>query len=157
MLRHAKSAWDTEAPTDHDRPLNKRGRRDAPRVADEIVKLGWFPEKVFSSDSMRTRETWKRMKKKFEKKKVEAEFSRKLYHAGFDEIVEVLVKLSDKTKTVMVIGHNPGWEEAVHRLAGKEVSMGTSSAAMLSVDAKTWKEAAKKKWKLEHVLRPKDL
>ena len=59
VLRHAKSAWDTDAATDHERPLNKRGRRDALRVAEKIAKLGWQPEQVISSDAERTRETWK--------------------------------------------------------------------------------------------------
>lgn len=156
VLRHAKSAWDTNAPTDHARPLNKRGRRDAPRVAAAIAKLGWEPETVISSDSMRTRETWKRMKKKLDKK-TDVEFTRKLYHAGLDDILDALGKLSDKVKTVMVIGHNPGWEEAVSRLTGKDVQMTTCNAAMLSLDAKSWKDASKKKWKLEQLIRPKDL
>jgi phosphohistidine phosphatase SixA len=157
VLRHAKSAWDTDAATDHERPLNKRGRRDAPKVAAAIAKLGWVPEKVVSSDATRTKETWKRMKKKLDKKKLDVDFTRELYQGGFDELGSVLETMGDKTKTVMVIGHNPGWEEAVSKLVDKEISMTTCNAAMLSCDAKSWKDALKKKWKLEHLLRPKDL
>lgn len=157
VLRHAKSAWDTDAPTDHDRPLNKRGRRDAQRVGEAIAKRDWVPERVCSSDSMRTRETWKRMKKSLEGKKVDVEFTRALYHAGLDEIFTWAHGLGDKTKTAMVIGHNPGWEDAVSELVGKPVEMTTCVAALLSVEAKTWKEASGKKWKLEHLIRPKDL
>ncbi len=157
VLRHAKSAWDTDAPTDHARPLNKRGRRDAARVAERVASLGWVPERVMSSDSLRTRETWKRMKKKFDHKKVDIDFTRKFYHAGWNEIVDWLSKQSDRTRTIMVVGHNPGWEDAVSELVGKTVEMTTCNAALLSVEAKTWRDAAKKRWKLEHLVRPKSL
>ena len=57
VTRHAKSSWKSGEDSDHARPLNKRGRRDAPRVAAHLVGLGWVPEQVLSSDSQRTRET----------------------------------------------------------------------------------------------------
>jgi hypothetical protein len=55
-MRHAKSAGDTDAATDHDRPLSERGQRDAPRVASALAELGWSPELTVSSDSARTRQ-----------------------------------------------------------------------------------------------------
>ncbi len=158
VVRHAKSAWDTEAPNDHERPLNKRGRRDAPRVGRAIAKEGWAPDHVLSSDAMRTRETWRRMKRSFDKKKVEVAFTSELYHAGLEAIAELVKGVGDKAKTVMVIGHNPGLEEALSELVGSEVTLTTCNAALLSVEAKTWAEAfTRKKWKLELVVRPKDL
>ena len=66
VMRHAKSSWKTDAPTDHARPLNKRGKRDAPRIARELELRGWVPQLVLSSDSKRTRQTFKRMRKEFE-------------------------------------------------------------------------------------------
>jgi hypothetical protein len=65
IMRHAKSAWSSDVASDHERPLNKRGRRDAPRVGKRLAKLGWVPEFVVSSDSRRTRETWERMQRRF--------------------------------------------------------------------------------------------
>ena len=61
VMRHAKSDWGTNAPTDHARPLNKRGQRDAPRVAQRLVELDWLPQYIVSSDSTRTRETYELM------------------------------------------------------------------------------------------------
>jgi phosphohistidine phosphatase len=109
-LRHAKSAWDSDAPTDHERPLNKRGRRDAPRVAARIAELGWLPERVFSSDSMRARETWERMEGELGKRAKKVFFTRELFHAGLPEVQDTLAGVKDKVTTVLVIGHNPGWE-----------------------------------------------
>jgi len=61
LMRHAKSAWQSQAPSDHERPLNERGRRNAPRVGKRLAELGWVPDHVIGSDSRRTRETWERM------------------------------------------------------------------------------------------------
>ena len=66
VMRHAKSSWKSGARDDHARPLNKRGRRDAPRIAARLAELGWVPERVISSDSERTRQTWARMEEAFD-------------------------------------------------------------------------------------------
>ena len=158
VLRHAKSSWETEAATDHDRPLNKRGRRDAQRVGKRLAKLGWAPELVFSSDSKRTRETWERMKDGFDDS-IEATFTRDLYHAGIGAVRGVLVGVPDSIKTVMTIGHNPGWESVVELLTGKETALTTCNAALLVVEADNWSDAAAMDscWKLDTILRPKEL
>ena len=54
VMRHAKSSWKSQVPTDHERPLNERGRRDAARVGKRLAELGWVPDFVVSSDSRRT-------------------------------------------------------------------------------------------------------
>jgi phosphohistidine phosphatase len=156
VLRHAKSAWDTDALSDHDRPLNKRGRADAPRVGQALADLGWKPEWVLLSDAARTRETWKRMRSFFDEG-VELRASRSLYHAGFAELAEHVRALSDTVETVMVIGHNPGWEEVASRLSQQEIELTTANAALLETAAGSWAAALKKTWTLHRVIRPKEL
>ena len=58
LIRHAKSDWDDPRLTDHQRPLNARGRRAAPRVGAWIADMGLTPQQALVSDAMRTRETW---------------------------------------------------------------------------------------------------
>jgi phosphohistidine phosphatase len=158
VLRHAKSDWDTDAQTDHERPLNKRGRRDAPRVAAHLAELGWTPERVFASDARRTRETWKRMKKALNGA-VKAKFTASLYHTGISAVREVVASVPDKVTTVMVIGHNPGWESVIDALTGQEVRLTCCNAALLSVEADSWADAISMdtSWKLHEVVRPKEL
>ena len=160
LLRHAKSAWDTDAATDHERPLNKRGRRDAPRVAAKLAELGWLPERVYSSDSSRTKETWDRMKDTLSPKgsSPEVTFSSELYQAGLEAIRTLIGKGDRKVETILVIGHNPGWEDAVEALTGKSVRLTTCNAVLLSTKSDSWSEAlGSASWKIEHVLRPKEL
>lgn len=157
VIRHAKSAWDTDAPTDHDRPLNKRGRRDAPRIGQALAEMGWTPELVLSSDSERTRETWKRMKVAFDGEP-EVRFTRDLYHAGIDEVVEALGQV-DQADTVAIIGHNPGWEDVVEYFGGEYHRMTTCNAALFEIDESNWRQAAEREgaWNLADLLRPKEL
>ena len=83
IMRHAKSSWRSQVPTDHERPLNTRGRRDAARVGKRLAKLGCVPDHVVGSDSRRTQETWERMQKYFPEARVS--FTRALPSAGGDE------------------------------------------------------------------------
>lgn len=160
LLRHAKSAWDTGAASDHERPLNKRGRRDAPRVAAKLAELGWLPERVYGSDALRSRQTWERMEDALSPKgsSPKVKLTEKLYMADVDAIRKQLAKLDDETKVIMVIGHNPGWEEAAEKLTGKKVRLTTCNAVLLSTKADSWNDAlSASDWKVEQVVRPKEL
>lgn len=158
VTRHAKSSWKSEE-DDHARPLNKRGRRDAPRVAAHLVGLGWVPERVISSDSQRTRETLELMLEVFEPEP-EVEFTRSFYLAGPSEVATELRNLPDSVETVMVLGHNNGWEDVVTWLTGEEVLLTTINAALLSWRGEaSWEEALSDApgWTLHEVVRPKEL
>jgi len=158
VMRHAKSAWDTGARTDHARPLAGRGRRDAPRVAAHLAEIGWVPQRVLSSDSERTRETWARMAPHFDGR-ITVQFTNLLYHGGAGPVRRVLEQLSPSVSTAMVLGHNPGLEIALEWLCGLDVRMTTANAALLTSDAPGWSRAvsAPGGWHLEDVVRPKAL
>ncbi|MSP24907.1 MAG: histidine phosphatase family protein [Myxococcales bacterium] len=157
IMRHAKSALDMGADGDHARPLNDRGRRDAPRMACRLRELGWVPERVVSSDSRRTRETWALMQA--ELGEVPSAFIAALYLGGVAPIRAALATLGDEVKDALVLGHNPGCEEAVRVLAGIEATLGTAAAVLLSVAAPSWREAVRLdgQWRCEGRLDPRDL
>lgn len=157
LMRHAKSSWKSGAPTDHERPLNKRGRRDAPRVGAELARRGWVPEVVLSSDSSRTIETFARMKASlgFEG---EADFRRDLYHAGVAEVRAALAELPDGVGAALALGHNPGWEDALAWFSGSDEEMKTAYAALLETNAPTWPAALEPRaWTLASIIRPRAL
>ena len=85
-MRHAKSSWKYPDLSDHERPLKKRGRKASVKIAKELIRLGWIPDKLFSSDSERTRETWKRISKYM--KGIDVEYSRKFYHSKPKKIMK---------------------------------------------------------------------
>ena len=110
------------------------------------------------SDSTRTRQTYKRMKDAFDEKP-EVIFTHDFYHGTLGAIHAALAQVDDDVSTVMVIGHNPGWEDAVAELCGAYLTMTTCNAALLSVEADSWRKAAEIEggWRLVELLRPKEL
>ena len=155
-MRHAKSSWTSGAATDQQRPLNKRGRRAAPKIGARLNDLGWIPDLVIASDSQRTRETWQRMQAEFPRP-IEERLSSAFYHGGQTAIVEACGMLTNDISTVLVLGHNPGWEYAVAELSGQWARMTTANAALLEADERDWKQAMQADWTLVDILRPKEL
>jgi phosphohistidine phosphatase len=157
VMRHAKSSWSSSAATDHERPLNDRGRREAPVVAKELARLGWIPEMVLSSDSQRTRETWEHMRKVWSAEPA-VEFLRSLYLAGYADLIELTDLVPEHIKTLLVLGHNPGWQGVVYALTGESIAMKTACAARLLGPNSDWDSALRTRgtWKLIDVIRGKD-
>jgi phosphohistidine phosphatase len=139
VMRHAKSDWEAGAGSDHERPLNDRGRREAPSVGRELAERGYTPDVVLTSDSKRTTETLELAKPFWPKAKVVA--MRALYHAGIVEVRDALPSVPADAVTLLVLGHNPGWEGMVSQLSGKHVEMKTSYAAVLESEADSFDAA----------------
>lgn len=158
VMRHAKSSWADASMTDHERPLNDRGRRAAPQVAARLTEIGWQPEFVISSDAARTRETLDCMCAVWGPE-LDCEYFRSLYLAGYESVLQESSVVDPNLKTLMVLGHNPGWEGLIASLAGESVVMKTANAALLEGEGETWRDAIAKRrsWKLIDVVRARDL
>ncbi len=157
VMRHAKSSWSSPAPTDHERPLNKRGGRDAPRVGAALAMRGWLPDLVLSSDSQRTRETFAGLTEGFGTEP-QVEFFHSFYGGGSDNVLEALATVPDDLSCILVLGHNPGWEMVVNDLCGKHIVMKTATAVLLSRDPADWHLAFNgDRWTLKDVIYPREL
>lgn len=156
ILRHAKSSWKDAGLLDHDRPLNKRGKRDAPRVGELILQQGLVPDLIVSSTAKRARNTAKRVAKACGYTG-EIQLTPQFYHAPAGIYIEILNNLLDDYSRVMVIGHNPGMEELVARLA-RSCTMPTAALANVSLPIIRWSELnGTTKGKLVNVWYPRDL
>lgn len=156
LMRHAKSSWSSPSASDKERPLNERGKRDAPRVGAELRRLGWVPDRILSSDSVRTMETFTRMKDALGFEGT-PEWRASLYHGGLEELREALRSLPPEVRTALVLGHNPGWEEALEVLIGRHEPVKTGSCALLSTEAASWAAAVEGGWALEAMIHPRML
>ena len=114
LLRHAKSDWSNPALADHDRPLARRGRKAALRIAADLARWAPVPDIILCSTSRRTVETADLVAPDG----VRRELLHSLYHAGPGAILETLKHLPGSVRTAMIIGHNPGMEDLVTSLAG---------------------------------------
>jgi len=158
LLRHAKSSWADAGLDDHERPLNQRGRRDAPRMGDLVRQLRLLPDVIISSDAVRARLTAEEV----------AETARyagkilldpRLYLASPDSIVGVLQTVPHtKAETVMIVGHNPGLEELIAGLTGEHHDMPTAALAQLVLPIVRWRDLeVSTPGTLRALWRPKDL
>ena len=157
LLRHAKSSRDEIAVADHDRPLNKRGRRDAPRMGRLLREEGIVPDLVLCSTAERARET-ARAVAEASGFSGETRLERTLYLAGPSRILATLQGLPPEVKTAMVVGHNPGLEELLGLLTGEEERFPTAALARIALPLKTWKDLDPRvRGKLMSLWRPKEV
>ena len=127
LLRHAKS--DRPAGLeDFDRPLNAKGRRAAPKMAEAMLARDYLPDAVLVSPALRTRETWQLMAPVLNVSGYKAEFIDQLYLASANRILSVVRHLGPEAKAALIVGHNPGIEDIATRLASEHQSLEGESA-----------------------------
>lgn len=130
ILRHAKSDWDSGAASDFERPLNRRGKQDAPRVGAWLYREGLVPDHVISSPAERARQTAVRVCKSMELNKKCIVWEPTIYEADVEELLRVLARCPAELATVLLVGHNPGLEDLVRYLGGDEVAVPSDGKLM---------------------------
>ncbi len=120
VLRHAKSAWDTGARTDFERPLSGRGRRDAPRMGRFLAERGLVPDHVVSSPAERARQTVLAVCAELGLGEDAVRWDERIYHASTGALMDVLAESPAGAHRVLIAGHNPGLEMLVQTLRKEE-------------------------------------
>jgi phosphohistidine phosphatase len=108
IIRHAKSSWANPLQSDFDRPLNDRGKHDAPRMGKELKKQHLIPDLIIASTAKRTRQTAKMIAEAVGYDIDNIKWEEKLYHCIPSVFEETLYEVSDRVKTVFIVAHNPG-------------------------------------------------
>ena len=156
IMRHAEAEAAPGLP-DKQRPLTPKGATDAVAAAASIVAAGLTPDRGITSSAQRTLETATALRKAFAAGTTWDEPRDDLYLSGLDVISRVLREPEcEDARTVLVLGHNPGFSAAVTHLVGAMTPLGTSEAAVVATDAATWDEALDKigSWRLVRVVKP---
>jgi phosphohistidine phosphatase len=158
VLRHAKSSWDDQNLDDHDRPLNARGERDAPRMGRLARKKRLSVELIISSDALRARLTAEAVADAIGYGD-QILLDPRLYHASAADILAVLRSaVDDNVTTVMIVGHNPGLEDLVARLTGDPEGLPTAALAQIALPIDRWSDVtASTRGTLVGLWRPKEL
>src|SRR5262252_314235 len=111
IVRHAKSSRDDPTLPDRERPLNDRGRRDAPRMGERLAKQDVKPDLILSSPALRALTTAEIIARKLDYKVKEIVVDERLYAATSDDVLKIIRELGQKSKRVMLFGHNPALAE----------------------------------------------
>ena len=174
-MRHAKSSWANSGISDHDRPLNKRGLRDAPRLGRFLVQQNLVPERLFFSSARRTEMTAELLAEQFDGETTiggdafnsdSLESMEDLYLAPWTTYVTQIERLATDTNaaklnSVMFLGHNPGIEMLIEKLTGRYESVPTATIAWVQMAGDDWGAGKSlvisKGFRLMDIWRPKEL
>jgi phosphohistidine phosphatase len=157
ILRHAKSSWKDDSLPDRERPLNKRGQEDAPKMGALLRKKDLVPDLVLSSPAQRARLTAELVIEE-SGYQGEVEFREELYSFDAEPYLKALTRLEDTIQCVMLVGHNPAMEELVERLTGEYLPMPTAALAQIELPIEHWRKlATRHNGKLVELWRPKEL
>jgi phosphohistidine phosphatase len=139
ILRHAKSSWSDSGLADIDRPLNKRGKRDAPRIGTLLREEDSVPDLILSSPALRARKTAEAVGES-SGYEGEIEINDDFYPGDPQAYIETLQSLPDDIQSVMVVGHNPGLEELLDTLTGESAALPTAALAKVQFSIRSWLE-----------------
>jgi phosphohistidine phosphatase len=157
ILRHAKSSWKDVRLGDHERPLNQRGQRDAPRMGRLLREEDLVPGLILSSSAERARQTAEAVAEE-SGYPGELQLSRELYAAGPEAYLEALQALAGEPESVLVVGHNPGLEELVEMLTGEAVRLPTAALAQVALPIQRWQELSEEvQGELANLWAPREL
>lgn len=156
LMRHAKSSWKSDVNSDHERPLNDRGREAATAVGGALTARGYAPQTIWCSDAKRTRETAMRLIRAIPGAQTVEYFS-EFYHASPSEVLTVAKSRGEPdVERLMWLGHNPGWSELSGLFSGQHDDFPTGAVAVFErIDDADW--LSPKNWRLIDFILPRDL
>ncbi|SCK36706.1 phosphohistidine phosphatase [Variovorax sp. HW608] len=138
LVRHAKSSRDDPSLPDRERPLDDRGRQDAPMMGKRLGKRELKPDLLVSSPALRALTTAQLIADEIGYPRKNIVVDERLYASSPDDLLAVICALDDKLNRVMLFGHNPEFAELAHRLSSEITDMPTCAVAEFRFDAKAW-------------------
>lgn len=165
LLRHAKSSWDDATSPDFDRPLNIRGRSAAPMMGRHMADHALFPERVLCSTARRTRETLAGLLPHLSGD-MDIQLMRSIYTASDAGYLDILRRHGGGTRSLMLIGHNPGMQDTALSLIGSgnpafvdEIrdKFPTAGLAVIDFDLADWAKLAPGSGRIVAFFRPREI
>jgi phosphohistidine phosphatase len=150
IIRHAKSSWDQPGVDDFDRPLNERGKEDAPKMAKRLLERDIKIDAFISSSAKRARKTASIFIKELGGQKDDVILVPELYLAGPEAFYNAIAQAPDSADTIALFAHNPGITEFANELTDVRIDdMPTCAIFAVKADIQNWsafKDAAKQYW-----------
>lgn len=155
LIRHAKSSWRDPDLQDIERPLNQRGKRDAPSMGRLLKERGLTPDLIVSSPARRACHTARKIAAETGYPKAAIRISEAVYMRGVDALVSLLCSLDDDSQRVYLIGHNPDLTDLANRLSNTYIDeMPTCAVASIDFPFDSWTRVGQEKGKLVLFERP---
>jgi len=144
LLRHAKSSWKDLSLSDHDRPLNKRGKHAAPLMGKRLKDKAIRPQKIISSSANRALKTAYLVAQQSNYPTINIEANRNIYHASANEMLEIIAQTSNDIDKLMLVAHNPGITSLCNQLLKNSrhyfTNIPTAGLATVSIAITNWQQ-----------------
>lgn len=150
LFRHAKSERDSTTGRDFDRRLNERGEQNAVRMGEEIRAMALDYDLILSSPAARAAQT-------AELAGLAPRFDERIYDAGTEQLLAIVRQAEGSLESLMMVGHNPGFERLASRLVGQEIEMPTGSLLEIGLPVDDWRDVQPATGRLTRFLKPKEL
>lgn len=146
LIRHAKSSWDNPAQNDFDRPLNTRGLKDAPMMAQRLHERKIKIDAFLSSPAVRAKQTCIFFMQEFKASENLLHLQSQLYLAVPDVFMQSIVNIPDSVSSAAIFSHNEGITEFANTLTNTSIdNMPTCSVFAVKTDIENWKDFKKAK------------
>jgi phosphohistidine phosphatase len=157
LIRHAKSDWGDPSLDDIDRPLNERGKRDAPMMAQRLLDKKVRIDAFISSPAKRAFKTAKIMAEEFKAGKDSVQTEKALYLAGEESFLKVITHADDDCDCIAIFSHNPGITEFANELTDTRIdNIPTCGVFAVQADCDRWKDFEEAKKQLLFFTYPKE-
>ena len=141
FVRHAKSSWDDPSLDALDRPLNNRGKRNAPEMGIRLRKQGIIPDLLISSPAKRAHTTAKSIAEEIGYPKKKIVIDDRLYHGSSNSMISIIQSQGKKINSVMLFGHNPGFTDFANMLCGINIyNIPTAGIVAIDFNIDKWSE-----------------
>jgi len=148
LVRHAKSSWKDTDLKDRERPLKKRGERDAALMANVLRDRGFTPALIITSHAKRAEATAKIIASEYGHNEKLIDTRRKLYMRSGNKMINVINDIDDRHDVVFLVSHNPGLTDLANLLTNDSIdNIPTSGVVAISFDVQSWSEVASGKGK----------
>lgn len=162
ILRHAKSDWSDAAQSDFDRPLNRRGEKDARTMGEWMREHYLYPAIILASPALRARQTVVGIGRALEIPDEKIRFDERLYLAPLQTLLKILAGVPIEYNSVMLVGHNPGLDELVSYISADNVPLSDSGKLMTTAALAHFKLPAawdelRESAQLVNMIRPREI
>ena len=158
LARHAKSSWDNALLSDIDRPLNKRGKKNAPVMAQHLKQLGIQVDVILSSPANRAFTTAQHYADSLLNSSGQLITRDDIYMADERELYEIIEQVSNSVNCLMLVGHNPTMTSFANRLSGQMIAnVPTCGVVVIDFEMEGWQEIESRQGRMRYFAYPKKL
>ena len=158
LVRHAKSSWKNPGLKDFARPLNGRGKQNAPMMGKRLLGSGILPEVVVSSPAKRAWSTARLIASEIHFKEENLIADPEVYEADVDTLMEIIGNFSGDWQDVMLVGHNPGLTDLAERLTDQAFgNLPTCAICCIAFAVENWSEISYGSGRVYHYDYPKSI